>query len=75
MIEIEKYFCQVYDKLETGEYHIEDLEQCAPNIEAKSKAYIDYLKNSMLKTTIFKDVNEDALYKFIVIQLDYYEFV
>ena len=74
MIEIEKYFCQVYDKLEIGEYHIEDLEQCAPNIEAKSKAYIDYLKNSMLATTMFKDVNEDALYKFIVIQLDYYTF-
>lgn len=72
MIEIEKYFCKVYDNLETGDYHIESLEQSAPDIEMKSNAYINYLKNNV--SNLYKDVDETALYKFIIIQLDYYTF-
>ena len=67
MIEIEKYFCNVYDKLETGEYGIESLEEYEPDMELKSKSYVNYVKTSTKISTA-------ALLKFLIIQLDYYTF-
>ena len=69
MIEIEKYFGKVFDKLETGEYQIECLEQCDPDLESKSKAYVEYIAN-----TKDKDIDYTILAEFIIIQLDYYTF-
>ena len=42
MTDLEKYFSRVYDKLVTGEFHIETLEQSDPNLEKYSKMYIEY---------------------------------
>lgn len=67
MNEIEKYFSIVYDKLADGSYTIETLEKCDPDIETKSNLYIKYLETT-------KNVDVDVLYRFIVIQLDYYTF-
>jgi len=67
MIEIEKYFCNVYDKLETGEYGIESLEEYEPDMELKSKSYVNYVKTST-------KISTTALLKFLIIQLDYYTF-
>lgn len=67
MIEIEKYFCNVYDKLETGEYGIESLEEYEPDMELKSKAYVNYVMTGT-------KISSTALLKFLIIQLDYYTF-
>lgn len=74
MTELEKYFNQVYDKLETGEYHIETLEECATDIEAKSKAYVDYLKAVSDNSDDITIIDVNTLKRFITIQLDYYTF-
>ena len=68
MTDLEKYFSRVYDKLVTGEFHIETLEQSDPNLEKYSKMYIEYLSDPKNKYDL------DALYRFVVIQLDYYTF-
>ena len=68
MTDLEKYFSRVYDKLATGEFHIETLEQSDPNLEKYSKMYIEYLSDPKNKYDL------DALYRFVVIQLDYYTF-
>lgn len=69
MVEIEKYFCSLYDKIASGMYSIETLEECDQFIGEKSKNYITYLQN-----TNEASINIEALRKFIVIQLDYYTF-
>lgn len=68
MTDLEKYFSRVYDKLKTGEFHIETLEQSDPNLDKYSKMYIEYLSDPKNKYDL------DALYRFVVIQLDYYTF-
>ncbi len=67
MNELEKYFLKVYDKLRDGVYSIETLDQCDPDMRHNSFIYISYLHDA-------KDINVDALYAFVVIQLDYYTF-
>ena len=69
MTELEKYFCMVYDKLVTEDYHIESLEQSAPDIETKSIAYINYIRQNDPET-----IDRETLRKFVIIQLDYYTF-
>lgn len=72
MTELEKYFSKVYDKLETGEYHIESLEQSVPDIETKSIAYLNYIKQNVVDNV--KAIDIAALLKYVTIQLDYYTF-
>ena len=68
MTELEKYFGGVYDKLETGKYHIDTLDQLEPDIATKSKNYINFLEQTEGK------IDKDILKKFVIIQLDYYTF-
>lgn len=69
MTELEKYFCQVYDNLESKKYLIDSLGESVPDLEVKSNNFIKYIRNEPIK-----DINPDALLKFIIIQLDYYTF-
>ncbi len=68
MTELEKFIGKVYDKLKSGEYHINTLEQSVPEMPEKSKAYLNYLENTE------GDIDKDILMKFVIIQLDYYTF-
>ena len=68
MTELEKYFNEVYSKLYDRKYTIETLELCDPELESKSKSYIDYIIRDGIS------VDEKTLGKFIQIQLDYYTF-
>jgi hypothetical protein len=72
MTELEKYFNKVYDKLETGEYHIESLEQSAPDIETKSMVYLNYLKQNVVDNV--SSIDKPTVLKYVIIQLDYYTF-
>ena len=72
MTELEKYFSKVYDKLVTGDYHIESLEQSVPDIEAKSMAYLNYIKQNVVDNA--KVIDKTVLFRYITIQLDYYTF-
>lgn len=67
MNEIEKYILEVYDKLSSGEYAIETLNECDPDFKQKSGIYIKYISNG-------GKINTEVLRKFIIIQLDYYTF-
>lgn len=72
MTELEKYINRVYDKLVTGDYHIESLEQSEPNIETKSMAYLNYIKQKVVDDP--KSIDKTTLFRYITIQLDYYTF-
>ena len=67
MNELETYFLRVYDKLSSGKFAIENLDQCDPDMRRNSEIYIKYLVDC-------KKPDLDVLRKFIIIQLDYYTF-